>query len=109
MLREKLPRFAFSGTVLEIDDNHHSYVLDVTFKVLKSWKHKLRGTILIVSSRGGDCGFPFKVGETYLVYAELVDSTASGTKICKRSLKLSDAGKELKMLDRRRSRRKNRA
>ena len=100
MLAGRLPHFAFSGQVMAIYHRPESKFSDVTFKVLNSWEYELRGKISIVSSRGGKCGFPFKVGKTYLVYAELVDRTASGMKICQRSLKLSGAGKELEMLNR---------
>ena len=105
MLREKRPDFAFSGKVTKIDHSTLSYHSIVTFKVLNSWKYDLRGKITIVSSRGENCAFPFKVGRTYLVYARLVDKTQTGTKICSITLRLSAAGKELKRLNRSRSKR----
>jgi hypothetical protein len=44
----------------------------------------------------GICGYEFKVGESYLVYAH--GSDRLNTDICTRTEKLVDAGKDLKVL-----------
>ena len=61
----------------------------VTFEVERQWKGTLGDTITIhTGSGGGDCGSPFDVGLTYLVYAtasSASDSTLQ-TSICHRGL-----------------------
>lgn len=63
----------FSGEVIKIDDSS-SYGYDVTLQVLETWKGT-EGSLIKVHTGigGGDCGFGFKEGEEYLVYASLTD------------------------------------
>lgn len=54
---------------------------------------------LEILNEAGDCGIPFQVGETYLVYA--VDDEESAhpyTSICHRTARVSDAGDDLAYL-----------
>lgn len=63
----------FSGEVTKIEDSS-SYGYDVTLKVLETWKGTDGSLIKVHTGMGGgDCGFGFKEGESYLVYASLTD------------------------------------
>ncbi len=44
---------------------------------------------------GGDCGYPFRRGETYLVYARRLPEGTLETGICTRTKLLTDAGEDL--------------
>lgn len=63
----------FSGTVTKIDDSFETGY-DVTLEVIEAWKG-VEGTLIKVHTGmgGGDCGFGFKEGEQYVVYASLTD------------------------------------
>lgn len=63
----------FSGEVIKIEDSYN-YGYDVTLQVLETWKGT-EGSLIKVHTGmgGGDCGFGFKEGEEYLVYASLTD------------------------------------
>ena len=51
---------------------------------------------VLTGSGGGDCGYPFKVGEEYLVYASRhVESGDLTTGICSRTRKIEDATTDL--------------
>ena len=59
----------------------------------------LAGKLLTVWTDGGDCGYNFQKGETYLVYAEDDEETGQlATSICHRTTRLSDAGADLAYL-----------
>jgi hypothetical protein len=54
---------------------------------------------LEVWTDGGDCGYDFQEGETYLVYADEDEETDSiNTSVCYRNRRLSDAGDDLAYL-----------
>jgi hypothetical protein len=68
-------KFYTSGTV--IDTSLLSYATErrLLYKIILDRKFKaaqgVSDTIYVVTGRGGgDCGFEFKVGETYIVYAD---------------------------------------
>ena len=57
------------------------------------------GSTVEVWTAFGDCGFPFQVGETYLVYADDdEESDVMTTGACTRTRRLSDAGDDLAYL-----------
>ncbi len=63
----------FSGEVLKIEDAGN-YGYDVTIQVQQSWKGVEDSLIKVHTGMGGgDCGFGFKEGEEYVVYASLTD------------------------------------
>ena len=92
-------RAVFSGRVLKIDEA--GYMLKVTLKVKTSWKGLLPTEVILLTGLGrGDCGYPFEVGQNYLVYAYGQDLDHLGTNICQRTAPFSDGGSDLKILGR---------
>jgi hypothetical protein len=88
----------FSGEVVEIIADPPIYSLRVKFRVEKYWKGVLSNEVIVVTGRGGgDCGYRFKVGAHYLVFAYGVD-TRLGTNICQRTKELAEAAEDLKLL-----------
>ncbi len=95
----KESRAVFSGSVMKIDEA--GYMLKVTLKVENSWKGLLPMEVVLLTGRGGgDCGYRFEVGQSYLVYAYGNDVNHLGTNICQRTAPLSGGGGDLKILGR---------
>ena len=95
----------FSGKVIEIKKaklnigNGMFLQKRVKFDVAKSWKGVEKKTVLLFTGRGGgDCGYGFEKGESYLVYAFGKDSLS--TSICTRTRTLANAQEDLKALER---------
>lgn len=96
----------FSGKVLEITEGEPSpllaelKMLTVKFRVKKSWK-LVRTDEVIVStvSINSLCGFPFKAGESYLVYAR-GGGNQFITDICTRTVQLPGTKEDLEYLRR---------
>jgi hypothetical protein len=89
----------FSGRVLEISASPDAHYLVVRLKVEKLWKSSRAEEISIMTGRGGgDCGFHFTVGETYLLYAYGSNGNRLGTNICQRTAKITAAGEDIKIL-----------
>lgn len=62
----------FSGTVMKMEETISGY--DVTLQVQEAWKGVEDNLIKVHTGMGGgDCGFSFREGEDYLVYASLVN------------------------------------
>jgi hypothetical protein len=71
----------------------------VTFTVNRAYRGGVEGTIQIATgSSGADCGYPFEVGDRYLVYAHDSGGTLS-TGICSRTRPLSKAAEDLEYLE----------
>jgi hypothetical protein len=93
----------FSGDVLKID--RMPPLVLVTFEVDSLWKGVFQRT-LVVNTGTDDCGYGFRVGEHYLVYAvawpDATDySLGRGigfTSICNRTALLSQATADLQVL-----------
>jgi hypothetical protein len=89
----------FSGTVLEIVHVPGNHYVTVKFNVDMSWKGPGAEEINIVTgSGGGDCGYHFDIGTTYLVYATGSRSGTLSTNICQRTHVLSNAENEVQIL-----------
>ena len=89
----------FSGRVLDISASPDDHSLVVRLKVEKSWKSSRAEEISIITGRGGgDCGFHFTVGETYLLYAYGSNGNTLGTNICQRTAKITEAAEDIKIL-----------
>lgn len=59
----------------------------------------LTGKVIEVWTEASDCGVPFQVGETYLIYADDDEETGTiSTSTCTRTARLSDAGADLAYL-----------
>jgi len=95
----KQSRAIFSGRVLEVTENPQTYFVVVKFRIERLWKGNLSDEVTIITGHGGgDCGYRFEVGESYLVYAYGSDENRLGTNICQRTKKLSDAREDLRIL-----------
>ena len=83
----------FSGEVLEITEGESSppatglKELAVKFRVEKSWKLIRKDEVMVFTVNTSNlCGFPFTVGESYLVYAR--GGNKLSTDICTRTASL---------------------
>ena len=73
--------------------------MEVIFEVKKAWKGVNEKTISIfTSSQSAACGYGFKTGHTYLVYAHGNDEGRLATSICSRTRRLKDAREDLEEL-----------
>jgi hypothetical protein len=93
----------FAGEVLSIDpvpdgaDPAFSRKR-VRFQVQETWRGGVEGVVEIrTGAGGGDCGYRFERGETYLVYAHGHEGTLS-TSICTRTKKLAAATEDLQYI-----------
>lgn len=72
--------------------------LRVRFEEAQSYKGAVSETILVLTGySSGDCGFPFKKGESYLVYAFVHDDSLH-TSICTRTAPVHAAAADLDYL-----------
>jgi len=70
-----------------------------TFEVSQQYRgHVQPKTIISTGFGGGDCGFEFEIGDTYLVYADIEDNGALETSICHRTRHIKYAGTDLRYL-----------
>jgi len=95
----------FSGKVVDIREKRSikGYITkSVLFEVTDTWKGVKQSQIIITTGQGGgDCGFDFKEGQEYLVYAN--ESTMYGAKalvstLCNRTNEWSVLQEDLKIL-----------
>ena len=85
------------GTVSSIADATDVYGRHVEFEIVEAWKGISSSKVSILTGRGGgDCGYPFGVGGTYLVYAGGAEYLAAS--ICSRTRDLGSAGEDLEEL-----------
>lgn len=91
----------FSGMVLDIREKRNASK-SVLFEVRNIWKGADESQIIITTGQGGgDCGFIFKEGTEYLVYAS--ESTLFGEKslassICDRTNKMTSLQEDITIL-----------
>lgn len=97
----------FSGRVAEItlftgnDKPGRNYQQKLVRFVVSQSYRGISGTSAetVTGSGGGDCGYPFKVGESYLVYASQNPRDKKlYAGICSRTRPLSEAGEDLRYL-----------
>jgi hypothetical protein len=87
----------FLGEVLGIEDNKYSLI--VRIKVKSRWKGVKDSEVTVSTGKdGGDCGYPFAVGESYLIYANKTRNTELSTNICQRTAPLSSAENDIAVL-----------
>jgi hypothetical protein len=68
------------------------------FEVDNIWKGPVPKRVFVLTRMGGgDCGYDFEIGHTYLVYA-YGDDTQFGTNICTRTCHEDAAGDDIKQL-----------
>ena len=86
----------FSGELVSIDGD---FAAILTFEVFRVWKGPVAETLVLMtrSLGAGDCGYPFKAGRAYLVYAD-----AGGdffvVWLCSRTRSLEHAQEDLEVL-----------
>ncbi len=97
----------FAGKVIEITEGESSppasgiKELAVKIRVEKSWKLIRKDEITVFTVNTSNlCGFPFRVGERYLVYAHA--GKELGTDICTRTALLLNAKDDWEYLKRKR-------
>jgi hypothetical protein len=89
----------FSGTVTEVDRAGKVLPMKVTFEVERAWKNVDAGEVMIGTAPwGGACGYPFEVGERYLVYAGGTDGKNLWVSTCSRTGEFGESGEDLKVL-----------
>jgi len=95
----------FSGKVIDVREKKSlkGYITkSVLFEVTNTWKGVTQSQIIITTGQGGgDCGFDFKEGQEYLVYAN--ESTMYGEKslvtiVCDRTNELGSSHEDLAIL-----------
>jgi hypothetical protein len=98
------PGAVVSGKVIDVEKGG-SYSYNVTLRVFKVWKGPRRETLMVSTpSDGAACGYPFKEGQEYLVYAYWGNQGTPprpGLKVdlCSSTKPLSKAGADLALLD----------
>ena len=86
----------FSGEVVEIDKNDSSPTKTVKFDVQRVWKGVSGNqTTVITGSGDANCGYPFVINETYLIYAV---GDPLYTQSCGRNTLFSDSYDDLRVL-----------
>jgi hypothetical protein len=97
----------FSGKVVEIDRPSLPLTSSiapetVTFRVSESWKGPERDTLEVKTPvSGASCGYSFRSGEGYLVYASeasMVEAEGLEVLLCGETKPLSEAGADLEVL-----------
>lgn len=74
-------------------------VIRVRFTVYKSWKGAETKSVTVRTTNiCCICGFPFKIGKEYLVYAAGSDSKSLSASICSRTKTLDAAAEDLEFL-----------
>lgn len=92
----------FSGKAIRVDSRVYGY--EVRFDVERIWKGAAERTVTLSTGFGsGDCGYPFREGERYFVYANYgygyaYGDTSLATNICQRTRLLYDADSDLAAL-----------
>jgi len=95
----------FSGKVVDIKEKRSlkGYRTNsVLFEVTNTWKGVEQTQIIITTGQGdGDCGYPFKKGQEYLVYADdsnMYGATSLASVICDRTDILSTSQEDIEIL-----------
>lgn len=94
----------FSGEVIEIvDPGKNKWIrssnepIEVIVKVDRVWKGNVgRQATVTTALSTASCGYPFAIGESYLIYAS--DLGETDTNLCGRTAKLSNAEADLLVL-----------
>jgi hypothetical protein len=99
----ELAAAVFSGKVVEIRRHRRSEDIfarvEAVFRVERAWKGVEAATVSVfTASHSATCGYGFKQGRTYLVYAHRGAGGRLSTGICGRTRRLKDAGEDLKVL-----------
>ncbi len=89
----------FSGEVLSFENVDPEQPLSrriARIRVDRIWRGGVQGTVPVTTGAGGgDCGYPFRRGSTYLVYAHRTKDGGLTTNICSPTKLLDKAGADL--------------
>ena len=89
----------FSGEVLEIQELRSLGLRLVVFNSESSWSGvKASPVFVFTGTGGGDCGYSFEVGKTYIVWAIRNESGELNTSICSFTVPLAAGGDQLAQL-----------
>lgn len=93
----------FAGKVVSFFVNSEGDYISVKLQVTGVWKGSLTREVAVLTGRhGGNCRFPFKVGETYLVYARYIsmytDERSLTTHMCLRTSVFSEGKSDVPFL-----------
>lgn len=93
----------FSGKVVEVRRRKRGADIfagvEAVLRVERAWKGVEAATVSVfTASHSAACGYGFKQGRTYLVYAHKDREGRLATGICGRTRRLKDAGEDLKEL-----------
>jgi hypothetical protein len=92
----------FQGEVAAIEERDHELV--VTLRVPRAWKgiDSAEQTKVRTRKDSADCGFPFTIGENYLVYAQALEPAQDGVSLqvlrCGRTRPLAEAEDDMREL-----------
>lgn len=90
------PGAVFSGEVVEVDKG--SQISNVALRVNEVWKGPQQETIQVSTpSYGAACGYPFKKGQEYLIYAYKKEGPFK-VDLCSQTKPLSKASEDLALL-----------
>ncbi|MEJ2677849.1 MAG: hypothetical protein P8174_02100 [Gemmatimonadota bacterium] len=108
---QRLANAIYSGRVIRIElrpdsirppsDTARAYQPDalVTLRVIRWWKGGSAPTAQVYTiSSSSACGYPFEVGDIYLVYTYTNADGDPQTGLCRRTALLNDAGEDLALL-----------
>ncbi|MEQ1763536.1 MAG: hypothetical protein ABL984_10370 [Pyrinomonadaceae bacterium] len=90
----------FAGAVISIE-KRSDFTRVAVLRVESVWKGLGRKEIevtVFTGNGGGDCGFPFRIGEKYLIYAHFNSSKNLGANICSRTKIFAEAGPDTSVL-----------
>ncbi|MFZ3591136.1 hypothetical protein ACOI1C_18275 [Bacillus sp. DJP31] len=94
----------FTGKAIEIKEQKQlggGTINKILFELIATWKGESKSQIVITTGQGhGDCGYDFRQGEEYLVYAHRssmygYNNTGLTTIVCDRTNELSEAEDDL--------------
>jgi hypothetical protein len=87
----------FEGRLIDKAGDEEQGNLPHNFAVTRVWKGPVAPLITVYTgSGGGDCGYGFDIGETYLVYASYWEYEATFmTSICDRTRPIGQAGADI--------------
>ncbi len=99
----ELAAAVFSGKVVEVRKHRQGEDIfarvEAVLRVERAWKGVEGATVSVfTASHSATCGYGFKGGRTYLVYAYKDAGGRLSTGICSRTRRLKDAGEDLKEL-----------
>lgn len=74
-------KVAFWGEVIELRKSPIVGFIQVKIKVAESWKEVLT-RVVTITTESGDCGYPFQIGNNYLVFASGSSARNLSTGLC---------------------------